>query len=392
MGGVAPGRERRADHARSLESRRRCPATPPSAGWPRADGSRDRRPRRPDGHRHRQHRHPVPHAQPSKGPAVWGPRAQADKYKYAKEVQRLLATCPNLDIISGEVAEIETDDTGDSPVSSEDHRGRVARATVNAVILADGTRLPCRAVDRHHRHLPPRPDAHRRAQNRRRPRRRSRGPRTLGMPRTSRPRTRPPQNRHAAAPEARARSTFAASNSSPATNSPRRSRTSTNTSPASACHSRVAAAASAGELLDRRHQASRSTSIIRANLHRAPMYSGQIASTGPRYCPSIEDKVVRFADKQQPSHLPRARRPRHRRDLLQRHQHLPARRRAGADHPPDSRAGKRARFCATATPSNTTWSGRRRFARRWKPRRFAGFSSPGRSTAPAATRKPPRRD
>lgn len=37
--------------------------------------------------------------------------------------------------------------------------------------------------------------------------------------------------------------------------------------------------------------------IIRANLHRAPMYSGQISGTGPRYCPSIEDKVVRFADK-----------------------------------------------------------------------------------------------
>ena len=35
--------------------------------------------------------------------------------------------------------------------------------------------------------------------------------------------------------------------------------------------------------------------IIRANLHRAPMYSGQIDSTGPRYCPSIEDKVVRFS-------------------------------------------------------------------------------------------------
>src|SRR5580765_2540402 len=45
----------------------------------------------------------------SKGPAVWGPRAQADKYKYALEVQRLLGTCPNLEIVPGEVAEILTE-------------------------------------------------------------------------------------------------------------------------------------------------------------------------------------------------------------------------------------------------------------------------------------------
>src|ERR1044072_9248404 len=66
----------------------------------------------------------------SKGPAVWGPRAQADKYKYAVEVQRLLATCPNLEIVPGEVAEILTDGAG----------------AVAGVTLGDETKLDCRAA------------------------------------------------------------------------------------------------------------------------------------------------------------------------------------------------------------------------------------------------------
>ena len=42
----------------------------------------------------------------------------------------------------------------------------------------------------------------------------------------------------------------------------------------------------------------RTHEIIRKNLHRSPLYGGEIVGTGPRYCPSIEDKVVRFADKE----------------------------------------------------------------------------------------------
>ena len=46
------------------------------------------------------------------------------------------------------------------------------------------------------------------------------------------------------------------------------------------------------------HTTPASHALIRGNLHRAPIYSGQIAATGVRYCPSIEDKVVRFAERE----------------------------------------------------------------------------------------------
>ena len=48
------------------------------------------------------------------------------------------------------------------------------------------------------------------------------------------------------------------------------------------------------------HTTAQTHEIIRKNLHRSPLYSGRIQGTGPRYCPSIEDKIVKFMDK--PSH------------------------------------------------------------------------------------------
>src|SRR5205809_3325 len=45
------------------------------------------------------------------------------------------------------------------------------------------------------------------------------------------------------------------------------------------------------------HTTAQTHEIIKQNLHRSPLYSGRIKGTGPRYCPSIEDKVVKFADK-----------------------------------------------------------------------------------------------
>jgi len=47
------------------------------------------------------------------------------------------------------------------------------------------------------------------------------------------------------------------------------------------------------------HTNEKTHELIRANLHRSPMYSGRIKATGARYCPSIEDKIVKFADKSQ---------------------------------------------------------------------------------------------
>jgi tRNA uridine 5-carboxymethylaminomethyl modification enzyme len=216
----------------------------------------------------------------SKGPAVWGPRAQADKYKYAVEVQRLLATCPNLQIVRGEVAEIET-------VSDAETNGAATR--VVAVLLADGTRLECRAAIV------------------------TTGTFLRGLMHTGERKTEGGRVGEAAAqglsgclarlglemgrlktgtPPRLDRDSIDFAKFSPQAGNEQPMPFSYlndyagNWQPPLKqvfCH--------IGATNEPIHQ------IIRENLHRAPMYSGQIQSTGPRYCPSIEDKVVRFADR-----------------------------------------------------------------------------------------------
>jgi tRNA uridine 5-carboxymethylaminomethyl modification enzyme len=222
----------------------------------------------------------------SKGPAVWGPRAQADKYKYAVEVQRLLATCPNLEVIPGEVSDIET------AVSGEPGGAAAGRCeTVTGIRLADGQRLRTRTVIvttgtflRALMHT-----GERQTEGGRVGEAAAKGLSgclarlglELGRLKTGTP---PRLDRNTI--------DFGAFEEQPGDedpapfsylneygNGPWRP-------PLPQVHCWI------GATNERIHE------VIRANLHRAPMYSGQIQSTGPRYCPSIEDKVVRFAEKQ----------------------------------------------------------------------------------------------
>lgn len=220
----------------------------------------------------------------SKGPAVWGPRAQADKRRYALEVQRLLADRPNLSIVRGEVCELEVEPVASSGASSVGHSTRI-----RGVRLADGTQLRCRAVivttGTFLRALMHTGETQ------------TEGGRVgeasakglsgcllrLGLELGRLKTGTPPRlhkdtidyDRFELQPGDETPMPFSFLNDYDGHWSP----------PLKQLCCWI------GHTHERIHE------IIRANLHRAPMYSGQIASTGPRYCPSIEDKVVRFADK-----------------------------------------------------------------------------------------------
>jgi len=205
----------------------------------------------------------------SKGPAVRGPRAQADRKLYRQAMQDLLAARPGLEIREGEAAALIFDAAGRC-TGVETAGG--ARLLAGAVVITTGTFL--------------------------------RGLIHIGEAKTA-------AGRAGEAPSVRLAQSlmqagfalgrlktgtpprldgktidWSALEAQPGDDPPEPFSflTARITTPQIVCHITATTPAS--------------HALIQANLHRAPMYSGQIDSIGPRYCPSIEDKVVRFAERE----------------------------------------------------------------------------------------------
>jgi tRNA uridine 5-carboxymethylaminomethyl modification enzyme len=204
----------------------------------------------------------------SKGPAVQGPRAQADRRLYAAAVRDLLEAQPNLAVHEAEVEDLVVE--GRRVVGVVDHGGAVLRA--GAVILTTGTFL--------------------------------RGEIHLGEERwpAGRVGDRPAERLALSLLRHGLRLGRLKTGTPPRLDGRTIDRAGLQVQPGDAppvpfsfLTERVA-----NPQIDCwiTHTNARTHALIRANLHRAPMYSGQIAATGVRYCPSIEDKVVRFADRE----------------------------------------------------------------------------------------------
>lgn len=203
----------------------------------------------------------------SKGPAVQGPRAQCDRDLYSAAVQDILAAEPKLTIVEGSVTSLIIDGRSVCGLTLEDGRTLEARA----VIVTTGTFL--RAL-MHSGETKTRGGRFGEASAETL----SDSLRALGL-KLGRLKTGTPPRVD------RNTVDFAKMEEAPGDASPRPFSILTDQlpQPQVLCHLTY----TSGVAHD----------LIRANLHRAPMYSGQINATGPRYCPSIEDKVVRFADK-----------------------------------------------------------------------------------------------
>jgi tRNA uridine 5-carboxymethylaminomethyl modification enzyme len=220
----------------------------------------------------------------SKGPAVRGPRAQADRKLYRQAMQALLAEQANLEIRGEAVADILVDTRGAcigvvTEAGSELAAGRVVLTTgtfLRGLIHLGEIKIPAGRARGQLKGVPAdlAPDSVEPPSTALAQRLQSAGF-VLGRLKTGTP----------ARLDGRTIDYSAlARQDGDAPPQPFSYLTREITTPQIACHITETTAAT--------HD------IIRANLHRAPMYSGQIESVGPRYCPSIEDKVVRFAQRE----------------------------------------------------------------------------------------------
>ena len=205
----------------------------------------------------------------SKGPAVRGPRAQADRKLYRQAMQQLLAETPGLTVRAGAVEDLEI--------------GRDGRLA--GVLCADGTAVRCGAAVlttgtflRGVIHIGDQQSAAGRV---------GEAP-SIGLARTLSRLALPLGRLKTGTPPRLDRRTIdwdgLTADPGDAVPEPFSPLTERITNPQVECRiTRTTPATHA---------------IIRANLHRSAVYGGQIAGTGPRYCPSIEDKIVRFADRE----------------------------------------------------------------------------------------------
>ena len=202
-----------------------------------------------------------------KGPAVRGPRAQADRALYRAAIQRLLRETENLTIIEGEAADLAIRDGRVAGVVLADGRAVAA----GAVVITTGTFLRG-LIHIGERQIPAG--------------RVGEGP-AVGLALTlDRLGFRLGRLKTGTPPRLDGRTIdWAGLTVQPGDDPPEPFSTLTKSiaTPQVDCHITRTAPAT--------HE------IIRANVSRSPMYSGQIASRGPRYCPSIEDKIVRFGER-----------------------------------------------------------------------------------------------
>lgn len=204
----------------------------------------------------------------SRGPAVQAPRAQADRALYRKEMRRQLESIPNLHLRQGEVVEILTNEGVVTGVELMD--GRRLRAL--AVVITTGTFLNGLIHIGERRYSAGRSGelpSIKLAENLR----------ALGF-RMGRLKTGTPPRIDSRSVDLR-QFEEQPGDVSPV---PFSFATTSIDRPQISCY--------IGYTTDRVHQ------TIRANIARSPLYSGQISGVGPRYCPSIEDKVVKFPDKE----------------------------------------------------------------------------------------------